>query len=873
MTKFKYVPKVKTISGKFFDTSAKELQRFISEKGCGYEIIDGSCVPYYDYDKKFDSEAEQKNAWHSEIVHAYTTVQEKFPLGFVLSFDASGFNTKKEKWVNSFHFLVRGVGYYESGKAMFDAVGIDGWDDSVYKDAGKRQLFRMPYCSKEEDNGKRPLKRVFITPTEGTHSITKVDKIGDITDECEKIEDYLVQNVENEKPIKPPPPPPKPKPTKEEKQTAETKLIYPTMIPEDINPRVYSEEDIRSLILCLNPTSQDWEWKFWRDVMWCLRNIADTMRLPKLRELAHDISKESEKYNVEATDEIYDAKDKWEGEGEIGVGSLIMWAKDANPEQFTIWKQSLRQKQAVKKFSGSSKKDHDIELLLSLFSDDDVAEYFVKTQGENYHVGIDDEIYHWETQYWIKRDAGVISIVLGEVIYKAMKIKLDMHFDKTNNEKEYILLFKKINSLRNCKPRIGYTKAIIEKLKRKQFLRKQDTEFDMNPDLICFQNGVYDLAEGAFRSGKKEDFCSNVVPYDWHTSPPEEIDNLMKFINKIMPHEDERDCLLRALSSTLCGRLLEYIIILTGKGRNGKDTLITGLLKSALGEDLYYNNSVSLLTNPNKSGISQEKANMDKKRAVIYAEPGKNDILKCDTLKELTGCPQLNGRGIYSKKTTIQNNATSIIHCNAVPQVDVVDDALANRLVIVPFRALFRTEEKIKEFPEGTQHLHLVDTYYKSREFLEKNKVVFLNILLMYYKIFKEDGYVIKDIPSTMREKTAVYLADSDDFMNFVDEKYERTKNKDDYISVGKDLYIQFKQSDLYSNLTKKEKRKCNQKKMLQEINDNPNLLPFYRKAIYPYIDGKQTCIRNVLIMYKQREEEKSEFLPMDEPLDSDDDC
>jgi hypothetical protein len=81
--------------------------------------------------------------------------------------------------------------------------------------------------------------------------------------------------------------------------------------------------------------------------------------------------------------------------------------------------------------------------LLSLFSDDDVAEYFVKTQGDNYHVGIDGEIYHWETHFWIKRDEGIISIVLSEVIYKAMKIKLDIHYDKTNNSKEYILLFKK----------------------------------------------------------------------------------------------------------------------------------------------------------------------------------------------------------------------------------------------------------------------------------------------------------------------------------------------------------------------------------------------------------------------------------------------
>ncbi len=101
---------------------------------------------------------------------------------------------------------------------------------------------------------------------------------------------------------------------------------------------------------------------------------------------------------------------------------------------------------------------------------------------------------------------------------------------------------------------------------------------------------------------------------------------------------------------------------------------------------------MSLLLNQNKSGISQEKANMDKKRAVIYAEPGKN----------------------------IQNQATSIIHCNAIPQVDVVDAALANGIVVVPFRAFFGVKEQLDKFPEGTHYIHPVNTYYKSPEFLMK---------------------------------------------------------------------------------------------------------------------------------------------------------
>ena len=438
-----------------------------------------------------------------------------------------------------------------------------------------------------------------------------------------------------------------------------------------------------------------------------------------------------------------------------------------------------------------------------------------------------------------------------------------------------MLLFKKINSLRNCNPRIGYIKSIIEKLKRKQFINNTNNEFDMKPDLLCFTNGVYDLEIDAFRPGKKDDLISQVIPYDWHTSTDDETATLMKFIDKIMPLSDERDCLLTSLSSTLCGRLFEYILILTGSGRNGKDTLITGLLKESLGQDIYYNNSVKLLTNPS-NGICQEKANMNKKRAVVYGEPGKKETLKCDILKEIRGCPQLNARALYSKNTIVHNISTNIIHCNSVPELDSVDDAIKNSLAIFTFRALFRTEDVIAELPKDTEYLYLVDSYYKSNEFLNTNKLVFMNILIKYFKILQNNKFVMKNVPESVKSRTKEYMEDSDDFMNWFQEQYEKTNDENDFIKIGTDLYLKYKQSDLYSNLTKPQKRKANKKHMFRDIEENPNLRMYYKKEIRLSIDNKQTRFTHVLINHKKREDETDndiqQFLPTSaEPYDSDD--
>ena len=60
-----------------------------------------------------------------------------------------------------------------------------------------------------------------------------------------------------------------------------------------------------------------------------------------------------------------------------------------------------------------------------------------------------------------------------------------------------------------------------------------------------------------------------------------------------------------------------------------------------------------------------------------------------------------------------------------------------------------------------------------------------------------------------------------------------------------------------------------NLKKIIQEIDESPNLRPYYREKFQPMVNGNQVCRRNVLIMYKKRGEEGlSEFVPADSDVD-----
>ena len=92
---------------------------------------------------------------------------------------------------------------------------------------------------------------------------------------------------------------------------------------------------------------------------------------------------------------------------------------------------------------------------------------------------------------------------------------------------------------------------------------------------------------------------------------------------------------------------------------------------------------------------------MDKKRCVIYSEPNKEMNLKNNTLKELSGGKQINARGLYSKNTETILHATNIILCNNIPKLDDVDEAISQRLLVVPFRSLFRKPEDIAKMLES----------------------------------------------------------------------------------------------------------------------------------------------------------------------------
>jgi hypothetical protein len=167
----------------------------------------------------------------------------------------------------------------------------------------------------------------------------------------------------------------------------------------------------------------------------------------------------------------------------------------------------------------------------------------------------------------------------------------------------------------------------------------------------------------------------------------------------------------------------------------------------------------------------------------------------------------------------------------------------------------------------------LGNTYFKTDDFKEKYKQALITILFQYFQKFKNDNYTFKESPTECKEAATEYMAISDDIYNWFSEYFEKENEEDKNKNVifFDDLYDIFSTSNLYLNMTKKDKQNYNLKQFTKKINDNIFLQSYIksRDTTYNKIKHKKPYI----IGFKKviKEEKKNKFLDDDSDDDDDD--
>jgi len=229
----------------------------------GFEVLLGKVIPYFDFDKPlFKTQKELKEFLPKQAEQVYQALRKRYPGGDVMLFESAGL--VDGMWKPSMHARVRKVGYYPDGKSI-PSLESANFDESVYKAAGSRQLFRLPYCTKP---GRKLQMRLMSRSEEGKWTTIPDIKMAEALGY--KYEDWLVQNIQGEKPIK----------------LAQKKLEKKAEIKTDLE-KAFETKDaklevdlktVNALCNCLSTkrmTNRD----SWIRTLWCIKNIADRSQL------------------------------------------------------------------------------------------------------------------------------------------------------------------------------------------------------------------------------------------------------------------------------------------------------------------------------------------------------------------------------------------------------------------------------------------------------------------------------------------------------------------------------------------------------------------------------------------------------------------
>jgi len=446
-------------------------------------------------------------------------------------------------------------------------------------------------------------------------------------------------------------------------------------------------------------------------------------------------------------------------------GSIRHWAKHDNPQGYEkVRTQTIDYhiEQSIRKITldnldmagdsdaNKSKGDDDYGkafVLYQLFKDDYVC---VSPKNSLWFSYFD--------HYWHEVEGGTplrlaISQKLRDMyIQKAQRVKAQLTKIDPDHE-NYKMLKKRANLILEMANKMGQTshkKHIMQEAADlfwdPLFMEKLDTQ----PYLLCCKNGVMDFKEGKFRRGYPEDYlskCTNVsylplspkfpVSYgmgDWRGKPSEDQlrrqNEILEFMSQLFPIPELDEYMWEHMASMMIGdiSLTQTLHLYVGKGRNGKSTLVDGLLAAVMGSykvDL----PVSFYTTERtkQGSASPEVMKLMGARLACSPEPSKGESMIEGPMKQLTsGIDMMQGRALYKDLVSFRPQCHPLICANNTPIIKATDEGTWRRIRMVPFLSLF-TERPVSGDPFHPYQFKVQDRF---DEKIEQWKEVFLAMLI-----------------------------------------------------------------------------------------------------------------------------------------------
>lgn len=475
----------------------------------------------------------------------------------------------------------------------------------------------------------------------------------------------------------------------------------------------------------------------------------------------------------------------WSGMRTSGltIRSLMSWAKDDSPKEYNNY--------MCDEFNFMIKKNKPDNTF-------GIASALHNTYQDRF-VCIDTgkqlgEWFHFKRNRWFPGNGSLLLILSKEFANKYIEASNELGtlaMEESGGDKKTLLenagVYRKIaEKLQD----ISFKEKVLREAKHlfydKHFLEK----LDENPNLIGYENGVYDLEKHEFRPGHPDDHISFTTRLDyipWSDKNPYK-KQIEGFFEKVLVNKNVREYFLKVLSTTVCGfNREEKFYFCTGVGSNGK-SLTFSLLSKALG-DYYIPCPITILTRKRNASnaASPEIIKMKGPRAGVFQEPGMDEELNIGIFKELTGNDEIQCRDLFkgSKEMTIfKPQLTPFMACNDMLEIKGQDNGTWRRVVKIDFASEFLD----KPDPNNPFQFKIDETL---KEKIDKWAPHFNSYLIHIYTTqYCSSGKLVE--PEEVRVSTNVYRKDQDVMREYYDNCLEFVDDTG-YSILKRDLSTNFR--------------------------------------------------------------------------------
>ena len=570
-----------------------------------------------------------------------------------------------------------------------------------------------------------------------------------------------------------------------EKETNKTKKKMSNALQTSINTRKNQIENLEHVCKLVDLLSEERANNYidWISVGWCLRNI-DYRLLEKWVEF----SKKSPKF------EEGECEKQWNymRDDGLGIGTLNMWAKKDNPEQYA---EVLKTDISSLIYNSRNETHYDIAKVVHFM----FKHEFVCSSYKQNHW------YHYEGSRWIPCESGyALCMKLSTDVFRRYSSAASDYLARASNTESdteqsiYAEIGKKLNGIALKLKTVPFKENIMKECRSLFYIDKFEERLDSKCHLIGFDNGVYDLEIMEFREGRPEDYISfttgcNYVDYKKDNVYAKQMD---KFLTSVLTRDHIREYVLLLFASFLNGNIREERFhIWTGSGSNGKSKLID-LFEQSFG-DYCCKFPITLLTQKRaaSNAATSELARAKGKRFAVLQEPGEDEKLNVGLMKELSGGDKIMARPLYKDPFEFKPQFKMVLTCNHLPNVPSDDGGTWRRIRLVEFTSRFVEDpdpEKPNEFPMDKE---------LSVKFIDWREQ-FMALLIEYYKKYTNTG--IKE-PEEVLQCTREYQKNNDFYLEFRDDKIE--SNEMAFLSVN-DAFTTFKYWQKENNSSIKVKKR-----------------------------------------------------------------